>query len=326
MRAFTLDHAASTAHALQSMGQGATAIAGGTNLVDLMKLQVAAPERLVSIRRAGLGEIVTDGEALKIGALVTNADCAADMQVREKWPLLAKAILAGASPQLRNRATTGGNLCQRTRCGYFYDTTQACNKREPGAGCAARDGFNRIHAVLGTSDSCIATYPGDMAVAMLALDAVVLTEGSSGRREIPIVQFHRMPGDDPARDNVLETGELITAVRLPAPTGGVQLYRKVRDRSSYAFALVSVAVDLTMEQGRIARCALAFGSLGTVPWRDPGMEQVLLGEKPGPALFAKAAEVLLKDAQGFGENDFKIPLAQRALAAALNEATRTGRA
>lgn len=326
MRPFVLDHAESMAAAQRLMEQGATAIAGGTNLVDLMKLQVATPERLVSLKHADLGDIARDGDGLKIGALVTNADCAADMRVRENWPLLAKAILAGASPQLRNRATTGGNLCQRTRCGYFYDTSQSCNKRAPGSGCAARDGFNRIHAVLGTSDACIATYPGDMAVAMLALDAMVLTEGPAGPREIPIAQFHQMPGDDPSRDNVLEAGELIVAVRLPAPTGGVQIYRKVRDRASYAFALVSVAVDLTMDQGRIARCALAFGSLGTVPWRDTAVEQVLIGEVPSPALFAKAAEVLLKDAQGFGENDFKIPLAARALAATLNEATRTGKA
>ena len=326
MKSFALAHATSAENAIHALQQGGMAIAGGTNLVDLMKLQVAAPEQVVSIRRTELGEIASDGDGLTIGALVTNADCAADMRVREGWPLLAKAILAGASPQLRNRATTGGNLCQRTRCGYFYDTTQACNKRDPGSGCAAMHGFNRIHAVLGTSDSCIATYPGDMAVAMLALDAVVLTQGPSGLREIPIAAFHRMPGDDPARDNVLEAGELITSVRLPAPTGGVQLYRKVRDRASYAFALVSVAVDLTMEQGRIARCALAFGSLGTVPWRDPAVEQLLIGETPTPALFTRAAEVLLRDAQGFGENDFKIPLAARALAATLNEATRTGKA
>lgn len=326
MKAFVLDHATSAESAIHSLQHGGVAIAGGTNLVDLMKLQVTAPGRVISIRRTELAEIAPDGDGLRIGALVTNADCAADMRVRENWPLLAKAILAGASPQLRNRATTGGNLCQRTRCGYFYDTTQACNKRDPGSGCAARHGFNRIHAVLGTSDSCIATYPGDMAVAMLALDAVVLIQGPSGAREIPIAAFHRMPGDDPSRDNVLEAGELITAVRLPSPTGGVQLYRKVRDRASYAFALVSLAVDLTMEQGRIARCALGFGSLGTVPWRDPAVEQVLIGETPSPALFAKAAEVLLIDAQGFGENDFKIPLVARALAATLNEATRIGRA
>jgi xanthine dehydrogenase YagS FAD-binding subunit len=326
MKAFSLEHAGSPDAALAALGAGATAIAGGTNLVDLMKLEIADPQRLVSIRRTGLDEITADGDGLLIGALVSNADCAAHRRVRDGWPLLAKAILAGASPQLRNRATTGGNLCQRTRCGYFYDTTQACNKREPGSGCAAREGFNRIHAVLGTSDQCIATYPGDMAVAMLALDAVVMTEGPYGPRRIPLAMFHRMPGDEPWRDNVLEAGELITAVRLPAPTGGVQVYRKVRDRASYAFALVSVAVDLAMEEGRIARCALAFGSLGTVPWRDRAVENVLIGEKPTPALFAEAAEVLLKDGQGFGENDFKIPLAARALAATLHEATQTGKA
>ncbi|PTR10937.1 MULTISPECIES: xanthine dehydrogenase family protein subunit M [unclassified Novosphingobium] len=322
MKPFTLDHAANAAAALSAMGQGATAIAGGTNLVDLMKLQVATPERLISIRRTGLDDIKPDGAGLRIGALVTNADCAADMRVRQDWPLLSQAILAGASPQLRNRATTGGNLCQRTRCGYFYDTTQACNKRAPGSGCAARDGFNRIHAVLGTSDSCIATYPGDMAVALLALDAVVLTEGPFGPRQIPLAMFHREPGDDPTRDNVLQPGELITAVRLPAPTGGVQVYRKVRDRASYAFALVSVAADVTMEEGRIARCALAFGSLGTVPWRDSAVEAALVGEKPSPALFDQAAEILLRQARGFGANDFKIPLAARALAATLAQATK----
>ncbi|WP_022677592.1 xanthine dehydrogenase family protein subunit M [Novosphingobium sp. B-7] len=322
MKPFTLDHAANAAAALSAMGQGATAIAGGTNLVDLMKLQVATPERLVSIRRTGLDSIVPDGTGLRIGALVTNADCAADMRVRQDWPMLAQAILAGASPQLRNRATTGGNLCQRTRCGYFYDTTQACNKRAPGSGCAARDGFNRIHAVLGTSDACIATYPGDMAVALLALDAVVLTEGPFGPRQIPLAMFHREPGDDPTRDNVLQPGELITAVRLPAPTGGTQVYRKVRDRASYAFALVSVAADVTMDEGRIARCALAFGSLGTVPWRDSAVEAALIGEKPSPALFDQAAEILLRQARGFGANDFKIPLAARALAATLAQATK----
>lgn len=322
MRSFTLDHAADPATAVAALQSGAKAIAGGTNLVDLMKLQVEAPDRLVSVRRAGLDDIVDEDDGLRIGALVSNADCAADQRVRNAWPLLAKAILAGASPQLRNSATTGGNLCQRTRCGYFYDISQACNKREPGTGCSAREGFNRIHAVLGTSDACIATYPGDMAVAMLALDAVVLTEGPDGSREIPIAQFHRQPGDDPSRDNTLEPGELITAVRLPAPTGGVQLYRKVRDRASYAFALVSVAADITMQDGRIARCALAFGSLGTVPWRDRAVEELLVGEAPSPALYSKAAEVLLKDARGFGENDFKIPLASRALAATLHEATQ----
>ncbi|MDR6511360.1 xanthine dehydrogenase YagS FAD-binding subunit [Novosphingobium capsulatum] len=322
MKPFTLDHAENAPAALSAMGEGATAIAGGTNLVDLMKLQVATPERLVSIRRTGLDSIVPDGTGLRIGALVTNADCAADMRVRQDWPLLSQAILAGASPQLRNRATTGGNLCQRTRCGYFYDTTQACNKRAPGSGCAARDGFNRIHAVLGTSDACIATYPGDMAVALLALDAVVLTEGPFGPRQIPLAMFHREPGDDPTRDNVLQPGELITAVRLPAPTGGIQVYRKVRDRASYAFALVSVAADVTMDEGRIARCALAFGSLGTVPWRDSAVEAALMGEKPSPALFDRAAEILLRQARGFGANDFKIPLAARALAATLAQATK----
>lgn len=322
MRPFTLAHAQSGEEAREHLSQGAAAIAGGTNLVDLMKLQVATPDSLVSIRRTALDIIAEEGETLRIGALVSNADCAADARVRRSWPLLSKAILAGASPQLRNRATTGGNLCQRTRCGYFYDTTQTCNKRDPGSGCAAREGFNRIHAVLGTSEACIATYPGDMAVAMLALDAVVHVTGVNGSRAIPLGSFHRQPGDDPSRDNVLEQGDLITAVTLPAPTGGIQIYRKVRDRASYAFALVSVALDLTMDGNRIGRCALAFGSLGTVPWRDRAVEEVLVGEVPSPALFDKAADVLLRDARGFGENDFKIPLTRRALAATLHEATK----
>lgn len=322
MKAFTLAHAQSGEAARKHLDRGAMAIAGGTNLVDLMKLQVATPDSLVSIRRTGLDSIAEVGETLRIGALVSNADCASDVRVRRSWPLLSKAILAGASPQLRNRATTGGNLCQRTRCGYFYDTTQGCNKRAPGTGCAAREGFNRIHAVLGTSDACIATYPGDMAVAMLALDASIHVTGAKGSRTIPLDGFHRLPGDDPSRDNVLERGDLITAVTLPPPTGGIQIYRKVRDRASYAFALVSVALDLTMDGNRIGRCALAFGSLGTVPWRDRAVEEVLVGEVPSPALFDKAADVLLRDARGFGENDFKIPLTRRALAATLHEATK----
>lgn len=322
MKAFTLAHAARPQPAMTALASGATAIAGGTNLVDLMKLQVATPEALVALRRTGLDAIRAENDGLLVEALVTNADCAANQRVREGWPLLSQAILAGASPQLRNRATTGGNLCQRTRCGYFYDTTQACNKRAPGSGCAARAGFNRIHAVLGTSDECIATYPGDMAVALLALDATVLVEGPQGAREIPIAAFHRLPDGDPSRDNTLLPGELITAVRLPAPTGGRQSYRKVRDRASYAFALVSVALDLTMDNGRIARCALAFGSLGTVPWRDPAVEAALIGEAPSPALFDHAADILLREARGFGANDFKIPLVRRALAASLHHATK----
>ncbi|GAA5060606.1 xanthine dehydrogenase family protein subunit M [Erythrobacter westpacificensis] len=300
----------------------ARAIAGGTNLIDLMKLQVETPQELVDINTLSLGEIAdTDDGGLSIGALATNTATAAHPRVRSDYPVLARAILAGATQQLRNKATTGGNLCQRTRCYYFTNIDQPCNKREPGSGCGAIDGIARLHAVLGTSPHCIATYPGDMAVAMAALDATVQITGSAGERSVPVRDFHRLPGDTPEKDNVLETGEVITAVTLPAPVGGKQLYRKVRERSSYAFALVSVAAVVEMDGTRIARADLAFGGLAHKPWHDPRLSELLVGEEPTAALFDKAADLLLEDAQGYGENDFKIPLARRALAATLAEAT-----
>ena len=300
----------------------ARAIAGGTNLIDLMKLQVETPQELVDINTLSLGEIAdTDDGGLSIGALATNTATAAHPRVRSDYPVLARAILAGATQQLRNKATTGGNLCQRTRCYYFTNIDQPCNKREPGSGCGAIDGIARLHAVLGTSPHCIATYPGDMAVAMAALDATVQITGPAGERSVPVRDFHRLPGDTPEKDNVLETGEVITAVTLPAPVGGKQLYRKVRERSSYAFALVSVASVVEMDGTRIARADLAFGGLAHKPWHDPRLSELLLGEEPTAALFDKAADLLLEDAQGYGENDFKIPLARRALAATLAEAT-----
>lgn len=215
----------------------------------------------------------------------------------------------------------GGNLCQRTRCGYFMDGRSPCNKREPGTGCAAQGGVNRNHAILGASDACIATYPGDMAVALSALRATVETEGPDGTREIPMRDFHRLPGDDPSRDNVLKAGEVITAIRLPAPFGGRQLYRKVRDRASYAFALVSVAAAVRMGSGRIDAAQVAFGSIAHKPWTDDRVEALLVGERPTPALFDKAADLLLEDARGQGHNDFKITMVRRALAAVLAEAT-----
>lgn len=296
-------------------------IAGGTNLLDLMKLEVETPAALMDITRIGLNEISAEGEGLRIGALVTNSVCAADPQVRDGWPLLSRAILAGASPQLRNKATTAGNLCQRTRCSYFMDNRSACNKRQPGSGCAAQGGINRNHAILGTSDACIATYPGDMAVALAALHAQVEIEGPQGCRQVPVRDFHRLPGDDPSRDNVLDAGEVITGVLLPAPVQGRQIYRKVRDRASYAFALVSVAAALRMEGGQIAHAQLAFGSIAHKPWTDARVEELLVGERPTKALFDKAADLLLESAQGQGGNDFKIPLARRTLAAVLAEAT-----
>ena len=318
MKAFEYDRAGDLA---QAVGSPAMLIAGGTNLLDLMKLEVATPDALLDITRVGLKEITFEGAGLRIGALVSNSDCAAHPRIRADWPLLSRAILAGASPQLRNKATMGGNLCQRTRCGYFMDGRSPCNKREPGTGCAAHGGVNRNHAILGASDACIATYPGDMAVAQSALRATVETEGPDGTREIPMRDFHRLPGDDPSRDNVLKAGEVITAIRLPAPFGGRQLYRKVRDRASYAFALVSVAAAVRIDNGRIDAAQLAFGSIAHKPWTDDRVETLLVGERPTPALFDKAADLLLEDARGQGHNDFKITLVRRALAAVLAEAT-----
>ncbi|MDB5724170.1 MAG: xanthine dehydrogenase [Novosphingobium sp.] len=321
MKTFAYERASDVGAALAAVSHGARAIAGGTNLLDLMKLEVETPDRLTDVSRLPLAQIGDDGAGLRIGALVSNSDCAADLRIRRDYPVLSRAILAGATGQLRNKATTGGNLCQRTRCTYFTDLTQPCNKREPGTGCGALHGFNRIHAILGASESCIATYPGDMAVALSALDASVVIEGPGGNREVPVRDFHRLPGTEPQRDNVLEADDLIVAVRLPAPVGGRHLYRKVRDRSSYAFALVSVAAVVTTEAGRIAHAQIAFGGLAHKPWHDPAVDAALSGETPSKALFDHAADLLLKDARGFGSNDFKIPLARRTLRAVLAEAT-----
>ncbi|MEE4350131.1 MAG: xanthine dehydrogenase family protein subunit M [Pacificimonas sp.] len=319
MRPFDYTRAESVSAAAGQAADGATIIAGGTNLLDLMKLQVETPGQLVDINRLPLAEIEeTDDGGLRIGALVTNSDLAAHPRIRSDYPVLSRALLAGASGQLRNKATTGGNLCQRTRCGYFYDTAMPCNKREPGSGCYAIDGFNRIHAILGASEHCIATHPSDMAVAMRALDAEVEIERAGGDTlTVPAKYFHRLPHDTPQQDTVLEPGDVITAVTLPRPPSGEQRYRKVRDRASYAFALVSVAAVVDVRDGKIASAALAFGGLAHAPWRDERVEEALVGEAPSAALFDKAADVLLKDARGYGHNDFKIPLARRALAATL---------
>lgn len=322
MRPFDYQRAERLEHAAQLSGEeGTLLLAGGTNLVDLMKLQVETPGTLVDIGRLSLGTIAEEGEGLRIGALATNTAAAVDLRVRQGYPVLARAILAGATQQLRNKATTGGNLCQRTRCYYFTNIDQPCNKRDPGSGCGAIKGIARIHAVLGASDECIATYPGDMAVAMAALNAEVEITSERRSRNVPVRDFHRLPGDTPWKDNVLEPGEVITAVTLPAPVGGIQLYRKVRERSSYAFALVSVAAVIALEEGRFTRADLAFGGLAHKPWHDPRIADLLVGSEPSLALFYKAADLLLKDARGYGENDFKIPLARRTLAAVLCEAT-----
>ena len=317
-KADTADTAVRDAHV-----SGAKYIAGGTNLLDLMKLQVETPEKLVDISRLPLGDIEEreDG-GLTIGALVPNSDLAADPRVIAKYEVLSRALLAGASGQLRNKASTGGNLLQRTRCYYFYDTATPCNKREPGTGCSAIGGFNRVLAVLGTSEHCIATHPSDMAVAMRALDATIITLKSDGdKRRISIHDFYRLPGDTPNIETVLEAGELITHVELPAPPKGKQTYRKVRDRASYAFALVSVAGVVSMEDGKIATAALAFGGLAHMPWRNPAVEAALVGQVPSDAVFNAAADALLEGAKGYGSNDFKIPLARRVLIATLRDLT-----
>ena len=326
MRPFDYQRAERLEHASQlTMPETGMSIAGGTNLIDLMKLQVETPETLVDISRLPMGQIDdTDEGGLRIGALATNTATAVHPRVKADYPVLARAILAGATQQLRNKATTGGNLCQRTRCYYFTDTTQPCNKREPGSGCGAIDGIARLHAILGTSTQCIATYPGDMAVAMAALDATVEIVGEGdASRSVPVRDFHRLPGEEPWRDNVLKDGEIITGVTLPKPVGGTQIYRKVRERSSYAFALVSIAAIVDIQDGRISRADLAFGGVAHKPWHDSRLSDHLVGSEPSAALFDKAADILLDTAQGYGENDFKIPLARRTLSAVLAQATGT---
>lgn len=324
MRSFDYTRADTVDAAVMQAGGAATKfIAGGTNLLDLMKLEIETPEKLVDISRLNLSDVTqTDAGGLSIGALVLNSDLADEPRVRSHYPVLSRALLAGASAQLRNKATTGGNLLQRTRCNYFYDTASPCNKRAPGAGCSALGGFTRNHAILGTSDHCIATHPSDMAVAMRALDATIVTlkAGGTGRR-IPIADFYRLPGDTPHIETVLDPGELITHIELPPPPKGKQIYRKVRDRASYAFALVSVAGIVSVDGGKIASAALAFGGLAPQPWREPNAEAALVGQAPSTAAFEAAADALLAHAKGFGANDFKIPLTRRTLIACLRELT-----
>lgn len=298
------------------------ALAGGTNLVDLMKYDVARPSRVVDINRLPLRNIkeTADG-GLKIGALVSNSDLAWDSRIVKRYPLLASAILAGASPQLRNAATTGGNLLQRTRCYYFYDPATACNKRQPGTGCAALGGVNRIHAILGASENCIAVHPSDMCVALAALEAVVHLEGPEGRRTIPFAEFHRLPADRPQHDNTMRAGELITAVELPASSFVTYFtYLKVRDRLSYAFALVSVAAAFQIEAGAITEARLALGGVAHKPWRDRGIEEWMRGKIPDEETFAACAEAMLREAKGCGHNNFKVELAQRTIVRALRQA------
>ncbi|WP_116087419.1 xanthine dehydrogenase family protein subunit M [Tropicimonas sp. IMCC34011] len=322
MKPFDYTRATDVADAA-AKSKGAQIIAGGTNLLDLMKLQVMTPERLVDITRLPLNDVEETAEGgLRIGALVTNSDLAAHSKVRASYPVLSRALLAGASGQLRNKATTGGNLLQRTRCYYFYNTATPCNKREPGSGCSAIGGHTRLHAILGASEHCIATHPSDMAVALRALGAEVEIEGEGGTRRLELGEFYRLPGDTPEIETNLKDGEVITAVILPpAPEGTTQVYRKVRDRASYAFALVSVAAVVRVDAGKIAEVRIALGGVAHMPWRTDEVEQVLIGREPSEAVFDKAADVLLADAKGQGGNDFKIPLARRTLKAVLAEAT-----
>jgi xanthine dehydrogenase YagS FAD-binding subunit len=314
MKPFTYERAHSPAEAAASAAriQGAKFIAGGTNLLDLMKLQIETPRHLIDVNGLALDKIepTSDG-GLRIGALVRNTDLAADERVRRDYGLLARALLAGASGQLRNKATTAGNLLQRTRCPYFYDTNQPCNKRQPGSGCAAIGGFSRQHAVMGVSEACIATHPSDMAVAMRALDATVETVRPDGSvRSIPIAELYRLPGDTPHVETTLVPGELITAVTLPKPVGGTHVYRKVRDRASYAFALISIGAIVQRDgTGRVA-----LGGVAHKPWRVEAAE----AEMPRGA--TAVAKQMLAGAQPTHENAFKLPLVERTLAAALSEA------
>ncbi|MBP1852989.1 FAD binding domain-containing protein [Rhizobium halophytocola] len=314
MRAFTYEKAASVEAAAKAAAGNADAkfIAGGTNLLDLMKLEIEAPTHLIDVNGLRLDTIEpTQDGGLRIGALVRNTDLAADERVRRDYGLLSRALLAGASGQLRNKATTAGNLLQRTRCPYFYDTNQPCNKRNPGSGCAALAGFSRQHAVIGVSDACIATHPSDMAIAMRALDAIVETVSADGStRRIPMADFHCLPGDTPHVETVLRPGELITAVTLPAPVGGKQIYRKVRDRASYAFALISVGAIVQPDgSGRVA-----VGGIAHKPWRVEEAESEL-------AHGAKATTaILLKGARPTEQNAYKVTLVERTLAAVLSEA------
>ena len=305
-------------------GSGAATrfLAGGTNLVDLIKENVERPEHVVDINRLPLARIEElDGGGLRLGALVTNNKTAYDPRVAARYPLLASAILAGASPQLRNAATNGGNLNQRTRCYYFYDTATACNKREPGSGCGAIGGVTRIHAILGTSEHCIATHPSDMCVALAALEAQVRISGPGGERVVPFADYHRLPGDEPWRDNHLGAGDLVTAIDLPAEDFSTNYtYLKLRDRLSYAFALVSVAVAMRLEGGTIGEVRIALGGVAHKPWRLPDVEATLQGQAPSQEAFRAAAERLTAGAVGRGGNDFKIELARRAVTRALKQA------
>jgi xanthine dehydrogenase YagS FAD-binding subunit len=321
---FQYTRASDVADAVRQIAANPTAkfIAGGTNLLDLMKEDVERPTRLIDISRLPLKNIEESPEGgLRIGALVPNTDLAYHPLVEKNYPLLASAILAGASQQLRNMATTGGNLLQRTRCYYFYDTATPCNKREPGSGCSAIHGLNRTHAILGTSEACIATHPSDMCVALAALDAKVHVLGPAGARVIAFTDFHRLPGDTPQRDTNLNESEIITSIELPAQGFARNYsYLKIRDRLSYAFALVSIAAALELEGDGIREARLALGGVAHKPWRDTGAEASLRGQQANQAAFTRAADLLLRGAKSFEHNSFKIDLARSGIVRTLTQA------
>jgi xanthine dehydrogenase YagS FAD-binding subunit len=323
---FQYARASDVADAVRQMAADPAAkfIAGGTNLIDLMKEDVERPSRLIDISRLPLKTVEeTRGGGVRIGALVPNSDLAYHPLIAQRYPVLASAILAGASAQLRNMASTGGNLMQRTRCYYFYDITTPCNKRAPGSGCSAIKGMNRIHAILGASEACIATHPSDMCVALAALDAKVHVTGPSGERTIPFADFHRLPEDTPQRDTNLQQNEIVTAVELP-PQGFAAnyTYLKLRDRLSYAFALVSIAAALELDGRTVKQARLALGGVAHKPWRDAAAEATLRGQTADQQAFMRAADVLLRDARGYEHNSFKIELARRGIVRALTQAAQ----
>lgn len=328
MRPFEYVRAADAATGVAAVATVANArfLAGGTNLVDLMKEDIERPTRLVDIRGLPLREIQRTRSGLSIGALATNTETANHALIRENYPLLTQAIVAGASGQLRNMATNGGNLLQRTRCNYFYDIATPCNKREPGSGCGAREGLNKIHAILGWSEACVATYPGDMANALYALGASVRVRAPDGKeRLIPIAEFHRLPGDTPQHDNNLEHGELILAIELPVAAAEFARnshYLKVRDRSSYAFAMVAVAAALDLDGGTIRQARVVLGSVAHKPWRSAEAEAVLTGQRATEATFEQAAKAALRDARPLAHNTYKVELGQRSIVRALMRAAR----
>jgi xanthine dehydrogenase YagS FAD-binding subunit len=327
MEAFQFSQAKTVNSALEATRSQTEAkfVAGGTTLIDLMKLNVETPKKIVDINPLPLTQIESTSDGgLKIGAMVRNSDLARDPTVQQLYTVLSEALLSGASPQLRNMATTGGNLLQRTRCYYFRDTAYPCNKREPGSGCPAMDGFNRIHAILGTSEHCIATHPSDMAVAMMALEAVVHIQGSNGERTVPLNDFYLLPGSTPNRENVLTPGDLITYVTLrPLANGTRSHYLKLRDRASYEFALSSAAVVVSLSGNRIERVRIALGGVGTKPWRSMEAEHALEGREANDTNFRAAAEAALKDAKPRRDNGFKVELAKRCLTRTLKNAKQS---